>query len=181
MVITAGTGWVQQEGGEKREVQAGDVVWTPPGVKHWLGATATSAMTHFAIQEFLDGKNVVWMEKVSDAEYLPVAQPRAQGVVPVAGQPVTSPEVSADGKVTFRLRAPNAREVLVRGFAQAPIAMQKDDQGVWTVTTDALKPDLYGYAFLVDGLTIADPANPKSRPAYRSVNQSAVLVPGANA
>ena len=70
LIVTAGTGWVQQEGGEKQEIRPGDVIWTPPGVKHWHGATATSGMTHIAIQEALDGKNVQWMEKVSDEQYL---------------------------------------------------------------------------------------------------------------
>jgi quercetin dioxygenase-like cupin family protein len=69
LIVTAGTGWVQQEGGEKQEIRPGDVVWTPPGVKHWHGATATTSMTHIAIQESLDGKNVEWMEKVSDEQY----------------------------------------------------------------------------------------------------------------
>ncbi|MEH2376441.1 cupin domain-containing protein [Nostoc sp.] len=64
--MTAGTGWVQQESGEKQEIRQGDVVWTPPGVKHWHGATATDRLTHIAIQETLEGKNVEWMEKVSD-------------------------------------------------------------------------------------------------------------------
>jgi quercetin dioxygenase-like cupin family protein len=65
----AGTGWVQQEGGEKQEIRQGDVVWTPPGVKHWHGATPTTGMTHLAIQEILNGKPVEWMEKVSDEQY----------------------------------------------------------------------------------------------------------------
>jgi 4-carboxymuconolactone decarboxylase len=69
LIVTAGTGWVQQEGGEKQEIKQGDVVWTPPGVKHWHGATATTAVTHIAIQEFVNGKNVEWMEKVSDEQY----------------------------------------------------------------------------------------------------------------
>jgi 4-carboxymuconolactone decarboxylase len=69
LIVTAGTGWVQQEGGEKQVIKPGDVVWTPPGVKHWHGATATTAVTHIAIQEFLNGKNVEWMEKVSDEQY----------------------------------------------------------------------------------------------------------------
>lgn len=69
LVVTAGTGWVQQEGGEKQEIKPGDVVWIPPGVKHWHGATETTAMTHIAITESLDGKNVEWMEKVSDEQY----------------------------------------------------------------------------------------------------------------
>jgi quercetin dioxygenase-like cupin family protein len=69
LVVTAGTGWVQQEGGEKQEIKPGDVIWTPPGVKHWHGATATNGMTHIAIQEHVDGKVVDWMEQVSDEQY----------------------------------------------------------------------------------------------------------------
>lgn len=67
--MTPGTGWVQQERGEKQEIQPGDVVWIPPGVKHWHGATATTGMTHLAIQEELDGKNVEWLEQVSNEQY----------------------------------------------------------------------------------------------------------------
>lgn len=67
LIVTAGRGWVQESGGERREIQPGDVVWIPPGVKHWHGATATTAMSHIAIQEALDGKVVEWMEQVSDA------------------------------------------------------------------------------------------------------------------
>jgi quercetin dioxygenase-like cupin family protein len=69
LVVTAGTGWVQQEGGQKQEIRPGDVIWTPPGVKHWHGATATNGMSHIAITEALDGKNVEWLEKVSDEQY----------------------------------------------------------------------------------------------------------------
>ncbi|CAI3804771.1 hypothetical protein GLGCALEP_03710 [Pseudomonas sp. MM221] len=69
LVVTAGTGWVQQAGGKKQLINPGDVIWTPPGVKHWHGATATSGMTHMAIQESLDGQNVEWLEPVSDAQY----------------------------------------------------------------------------------------------------------------
>jgi quercetin dioxygenase-like cupin family protein len=69
LVVTTGSGWIQQWGGPKRTLNAGDVVWTPPGVKHWHGATATQAMTHIAIQEHVDGKVVSWMELVSDEEY----------------------------------------------------------------------------------------------------------------
>src|SRR5213593_631529 len=64
--IIVGLGWVQREGGPIEEVRPGDVVWFPPGLKHWHGATPTTAMTHIAIQESLDGKNVDWMEKVND-------------------------------------------------------------------------------------------------------------------
>jgi quercetin dioxygenase-like cupin family protein len=69
LIVTARTGWVQQEGREKQEIKPGDVIWIPPGVKHWHGATATNGMTHIAIQEEVDGKNVDWMEQVSDEQY----------------------------------------------------------------------------------------------------------------
>jgi quercetin dioxygenase-like cupin family protein len=65
LIVTAGLGWVQREGGPVEEIRPGDVVWIPPGVKHWHGATATTGMAHIAIQEFAGGKNVDWMEKVS--------------------------------------------------------------------------------------------------------------------
>lgn len=69
LIVTAGLGWVQREGGPVEEIRPGDVVWFPPGEKHWHGATATTAMTHIAIQERLDGKVVDWMEQVSDEQY----------------------------------------------------------------------------------------------------------------
>jgi len=69
LIITAGTGWIQQWGGPIEEIREGDVVWIPPGIKHWHGATPRTAMTHIAIQELLNGKNVEWMEKVSDEQY----------------------------------------------------------------------------------------------------------------
>jgi quercetin dioxygenase-like cupin family protein len=70
LVVTAGTGWVQEWGGDKQEITVGDVIWTPPGVKHWHGATPARAMTHLAITGDLDGNIVEWMEKVTDDEYL---------------------------------------------------------------------------------------------------------------
>jgi quercetin dioxygenase-like cupin family protein len=69
LVVTAGSGWVQEWGGPTQEIREGDVVWIPRGQKHWHGATTTTSMTHIAIQESLDGKNVDWMEKVSDEQY----------------------------------------------------------------------------------------------------------------
>ncbi len=69
LIVISGCGWAQRQGGPKEEIRPGDVVWFPPGEKHWHGATATTAMTHFAIQEQLDGKTVDWMEKVSDDQY----------------------------------------------------------------------------------------------------------------
>jgi quercetin dioxygenase-like cupin family protein len=69
LIVTAGCGWVQREGGPVEEIRPGDVVWFSPGEKHWHGAAATTGMTHIAIQEALDGKVVDWMEQVSDAQY----------------------------------------------------------------------------------------------------------------
>ena len=69
LIVTAGCGWAQREGGPKEEIRAGDVVWIPAGEKHWHGATAATAMTHIAIAEALDGKSVDWMEKVSDDQF----------------------------------------------------------------------------------------------------------------
>ena len=69
LIVTAGLGWVQRDGGRVEEIRPGDVVWFEPGEKHWHGATPTNAMTHIAIQERLDGKAVDWLEKVSDEQY----------------------------------------------------------------------------------------------------------------
>jgi quercetin dioxygenase-like cupin family protein len=69
LIVTAGCGWAQRWGGPIEEIRPGDVVWIPPGEKHWHGAAPTTAMTHIAIQEQLDGKVVDWMEKVSDDQY----------------------------------------------------------------------------------------------------------------
>ena len=68
-VVTSGLGWVQREGGPVGEIRPGDVVWFPPGEKHWHGATPAMAMTHIAIQEALNGKVVDWMEQVNDEQY----------------------------------------------------------------------------------------------------------------
>ncbi|MCJ1961582.1 MULTISPECIES: cupin domain-containing protein [Novosphingobium] len=69
LIVTAGCGWVQAWEQAKQVIRPGDVVWTPPGEKHWHGATETTAMTHIAVTEALDGKAVDWLEKVSDAQY----------------------------------------------------------------------------------------------------------------
>jgi quercetin dioxygenase-like cupin family protein len=69
LIVTSGTGWVQEWGGERRLMQPGDVIRTPPGVKHWHGATDTNSVSHIAIQETIDGKNVNWMERVTDEQY----------------------------------------------------------------------------------------------------------------
>ena len=80
LIVTAGCGWVQREGGPIEQIRPGDVVLFAPGEKHWHGAAPTTAMTHIAIQEALDGKAVEWMEKVGDEEYQrgPVAHEHGQ-------------------------------------------------------------------------------------------------------
>jgi quercetin dioxygenase-like cupin family protein len=69
LIVTSGCGWTQCWGEHREEIRPGDVIWCPPGKKHWHGGTATTAMTHIAIVEKLDGKSVDWMEKVSDEQY----------------------------------------------------------------------------------------------------------------
>jgi quercetin dioxygenase-like cupin family protein len=73
LIVTAGFGRVQREGGPVEEIRPGDVVWFPPGERHWHGASPDTAMTHIALQEKLDGKVVDWMEHVTDAQYLALA------------------------------------------------------------------------------------------------------------
>src|SRR5437899_2360057 len=92
--------------------------------------------------------------------------------------PVVSPEVHADRSVTFRFRAPNVKEVAVSiEGSSKPLPMQKDDQGIWSVTTDPLAPDYYGYSFVADGVGLFDPANHSIKPnfLYRA---SEMHVPG---
>jgi quercetin dioxygenase-like cupin family protein len=69
VIVTSGLGWVQRWGGQIEEIRPGDVIWFAPAEKHWHGATATTGMTHIAVQESLDGKVVEWMEQVSDEQY----------------------------------------------------------------------------------------------------------------
>jgi len=69
LIVTAGCGWAQREGGPVEEIRPGDVVWFDPGEKHWHGATPTTAVTHIAIQEKLNGNAVDWLEHVSDKQY----------------------------------------------------------------------------------------------------------------
>ena len=69
LIVVSGSGRAQRAGGPVEDIRAGDVIWFPPGEKHWHGASPTSAMTHIAIQERVDGRTVDWMEHVSDEEY----------------------------------------------------------------------------------------------------------------
>ena len=104
----------------------------------------------------------------------PPAGPVAQGRG--GAPPVRSPEIGADKRVTFRLRAPNAREVAVAiGGKQLP--MQKDAQGVWTLTTDPMAPDIYTYAIVVDGAAMNDPSNRQAETSFAGF-RSMFMVPG---
>lgn len=93
-----------------------------------------------------------------------------------AGGPIRSPEIGAEGGVTFRYRAPGAEEVLVSVSGQR-LPMQKDDEGVWSVTSEPLTPDIYTYAFVVDGASTTDPANRQVQTSFGSF-QSLFMVPG---
>jgi enterochelin esterase family protein len=96
---------------------------------------------------------------------------------PAFAQQIVSPEVQPDGRVVFRLKAPGAKEVQLHCEGVSSSAMQKDDQGVWSFTTDPLEPDIYVYSFNVDGLHVIDPANPLLK--YNLLNtDSQVQVPG---
>ena len=96
---------------------------------------------------------------------------------PVLAQRVVSPEVGTDGRVTFRLSAPDAHSVEVHCQDVSHSAMQKDDHGVWSLTTDPLAPDFYDYSFTVDGVHLTDPSNPRLK--YNLINtENQVHVPG---
>ena len=97
--------------------------------------------------------------------------------LPQRPQPVLSPEVHSDRRITFRLRAPNVKEVLFAREGVQPVPMQKDEQGVWSITTEPLEPDFYGYSFVADGVSLIDPSNPLMKPNLLN-SQSVVHVPG---
>ena len=101
----------------------------------------------------------------------------SQPPAPQPGKPVISPEVHADNTVTFRLRAPNAQEVFVGLEGSPRTAMQKDADGIWTATTPSLAPDLYGYTFNVDGMSMLDPGTSMMKPNIHGLS-SMVHVPG---
>ncbi|PYQ49473.1 MAG: esterase [Acidobacteria bacterium] len=105
------------------------------------------------------------------------AQPPSPSPSPTPLPPVVSPEVHADRTVTFRFRAPSAKRVMLAREGTTPRPMEKDDQGVWSLTTEALEPDLYGYAFVTDGVALIDPSNAMMKPNLLN-SQSVVHVPG---
>ena len=92
-------------------------------------------------------------------------------------RPIQSPEVQSDLRVTFRFRDPNAKEVMLSREGAQRVPMQRDEQGVWSVTTDPLPPDLYGYSFIADGVALIDPSNSRMKPNLLNA-QSVVHVPG---
>ena len=95
LIVTAGRGWVQQWGSQAQEIRQGDVVWIPPGIKHWHGAAAGASMTHIGIQESVDGKTVEWMEKVSDEQYGNL-QPTPGGVMASTNEPSAAQKLMGD-------------------------------------------------------------------------------------
>jgi len=91
--------------------------------------------------------------------------------VPTVAQPLVSPEVHSDSRITFRLKAPNAREVTIRLETVGSKPMQKDERGIWSFTSEPMQPDIYSYAFIVDGVQMIDPANPLLK--YNLLNTAA--------
>lgn len=131
LVVTAGTGRVQQWGGPAQEIREGDVVWTPPGVKHWHGAAPNTPVTHVAIQEAVDGRNVDWLEQVTDAQY-------ATPTTPPARRSSSMPDESAPGRGPYADIAPAldqvTQQVLFGQIWERP-GLSKRDRSLITVAT----------------------------------------------
>ena len=117
-----------------------------------------------------------WQQPPAGAPAPPAGQPPAGRGGGRGAAPVISPEVRADGRIIFRLRAPNAKEVGAR-VAGNTLPMQKDEQGVWSVTTDVFAPGIYTYALILDGTSINDPANRHAQTSFANF-QSMFVVPG---
>ncbi len=129
LIVTAGRGRVQRWGDPVDEIQQGDVVWIPPGVKHWHGASPDSSMAHIGIVDQLDGKSVEWMEKVSDAQYS--ATVRAQGPATVAPSAQPRPSQKAIGDFAPKL-AELTDDVLYGDVWERP-QLSKRDRSLVTV------------------------------------------------
>jgi enterochelin esterase-like enzyme len=114
---------------------------------------------------------------LASAACLLVGPPRTEAAAQPPAPPVLSAEVHEDHSVSFRFRAPNARQVLLDLEGTTPAPMQKNDQGVWMLTTGVLDPDFYGYGFIVDGVRLTDPSNPLLTPNLLNTS-SEVHVPG---
>jgi enterochelin esterase family protein len=117
-----------------------------------------------------------WMQNPAPSP-APQAPPPAAPAGGGRGAPVRSPEIGPDRRVTFRLRAPNAREVVV-AVGQTKLSLQKDEQGVWSGTTEPLAPEIYTYSMIVDGTTIVDPSNRQFQTSFGS-HQAMFSVPGS--
>lgn len=114
---------------------------------------------------------------VALASIAALAQPQAAAPPRQPPPPLVSPDVQPDHRVTFRFRDPNAKEVLLQLEGAKPAPMQKDEEGVWSITTEPLEPDFYGYTFMADGVGLIDPSNPSMKPNLL-FTQSQVHVPG---
>ncbi len=130
LIVTAGIGRVQRWGDPVEEIRQGDVVWTPPGQKHWHGASAKTAMTHIAITEQLDGKTVEWMEKVSDAQY--GAPVRAQG--PATPAPGAQPRPSQRAIGDFAPKLAEITDNVLYGDVWERPQLSKRDRSLVTVS-----------------------------------------------
>jgi quercetin dioxygenase-like cupin family protein len=132
LVVTAGTGRTAEWGGSVREIKAGDVIWCPPRVKHWHGASPTTAITHIALTNSVDNKVVEWMEKVTDAQYNEGARPRntthvlsakQRGIIPIAAFTATGDQERLKTALTEGLEAGltvnEIKEILVQMYAYA--------------------------------------------------------------
>lgn len=132
LVVTAGVGRTAQWGGKVQEIKAGDVIWCPPGVKHWHGASPTTAMTHLALTGTVNNKNVEWMEKVTDTQYNAEARPmntthalsaKQRSIIPIAAFTATGDQVKLRTALTEGLEASltvnEIKEILVQLYAYA--------------------------------------------------------------
>lgn len=135
-------------------------------------------MSRLTLVLFTIGFSLALLTTAGVIAQAPATRPPPSRGMQFGAAPVQSPEVGADKAITFRLRAPNAKAVAVRGMSMQPLEMQKDQMGVWSATTAPLKPDLYTYSFDVDGLGVPDPSNPRFSSSYRRNGQNLVLVPG---
>lgn len=132
LVVTAGVGRTAEWGGKVQEIKAGDVIWCPPGVKHWHGASPTTAMTHLALTGTVNNKNVEWMEKVTDTQYNAEARPmntthalsaKQRSIIPIAAFTATGDQVKLKTALTEGLEASltvnEIKEILVQMYAYA--------------------------------------------------------------
>jgi len=129
LIVTAGAGRVQRWGDQVEEIRQGDVVWTPPGQKHWHGAAPNSSMAHIAITEQLDGKTVEWMEKVSDTQY--GAPVRAQG--PATPAPSAQPRPSQRAIGDFSPKLAELTDNVLYGDVWERPQLSKRDRSLATV------------------------------------------------